>query len=67
MPGFNDPLPSHGAVGPTDAAAWASYMRAQGVDEVVILLGEDELTMFSPPLPDMYSANGFKPNHIPAK
>ena len=32
-----------------------------------MLLGEDELEMFRPPLLDMYSSQGFKAHHIKAR
>ena len=36
MPGFGDPLPGAGAVGPPETASWADFMRIKGVGEVRI-------------------------------
>lgn len=66
MPGFTDPLPGQGKVGSADVQSWSSFMKQQGVDTVVVLLGEDELAMFSPPLLEMYQSVGMKAFHLPA-
>jgi protein-tyrosine phosphatase len=42
-------------------------MKQQQISAVIVLLGQDEIKMFDPPLLDVYSADGFKPFHIPAR
>jgi protein-tyrosine phosphatase len=42
-------------------------MKQQQISTVIVLLGQDEIQMFEPPLLDIYSAEGFKAYHIPAR
>ncbi|GBF89897.1 hypothetical protein Rsub_02601 [Raphidocelis subcapitata] len=68
MPGCADPLPPPGSVGPAAVAEWASFVRARGVTDVVILLGDDELACYAPPgLAEGCRAEGLAPHLLRAR
>lgn len=67
MPGFQTPLPSKVALTPTVIQPWSAFMKQQQISAVIVLLGQDEIQQFEPSLLDVYSAEGFKAVHIPAR
>jgi protein-tyrosine phosphatase len=67
MPGFTSQLPDTVALTPAVIEPWTAFMKQQGISTVIVLLGQDEMSMFDPPLLDVYSAQGFTAHHLPAR
>lgn len=67
MPGFTAQLPDTVALTPAVVEPWTAFMKQQGISTVIVLLGQDEMSMFDPPLLDVYSAQGFTAHHLPAR
>lgn len=67
MPGFAQPLPDAVALTPAVVEPWATFLKDQGISTVILLLGEDEITMFDPPLLGVYMAQGFTAHHLQAR
>lgn len=67
MPGFAQPLPDAVALTPVVVEPWATFLKGQGISTVIVLLGEDEITMFDPPLLGVYTAQGFTAHHLRAR
>jgi hypothetical protein len=70
MPGYdaNAGEPAPGSIAVAAAAPQLEFLKAQGITDAVVLLGDDELALYAPPgLSGMYQAAGITPHLLRAR